>query len=139
MVFSSSVFLFQFLPLLLFLYYFAKDRYRNLVLLVASLAFYAWGEPKNIFLMLLSVFVNYWIGILLDKFRKQGKLLLTIAVAYNLGILYIFKYLNFSVDTLNRVTGAALTIPQIALPIGISFFTFQIMSYVIDVYRKEVG
>ena len=138
MVFSSSVFLFQFLPLLLFLYYFAKDRYRNLVLLVASLAFYAWGEPKNIFLMLLSVFVNYWIGILLDKFRKQGKLLLTIAVAYNLGILYIFKYLNFSVDTLNRVTGAALTIPQIALPIGISFFTFQIMSYVIDVYRKEV-
>lgn len=88
--------------------------------------------------MLLSVFVNYWIGILLDKFRKQGKLLLTIAVAYNLGILYIFKYLNFSVDTLNRVTGAALTIPKIALPIGISFFTFQIMSYVIDVYRKEV-
>ena len=90
MVFSSSVFLFQFLPLLLFLYYFAKDRYRNLVLLVASLAFYAWGEPKNIFLMLLSVFVNYWIGILLDKFRKQGKLLLTFAVAYNLGFLYIF-------------------------------------------------
>ncbi len=138
MIFSSAIFLFQFLPLLLFLYYFAKDRYRNLVLLVASLAFYAWGEPKNIFLMLLSVFVNYWIGILLDKFRKQGKLLLTIAVAYNLGILYIFKYLNFSVDTLNRVTGAALTIPKIALPIGISFFTFQIMSYVIDVYRKEV-
>ena len=138
MVFSSSVFLFQFLPLLLFLYYFAKDRYRNLVLLVASLAFYAWGEPKNIFLMLLSVFVNYWIGILLDKFRRLDKLLLTIAVIYNLGILYIFKYLNFSVDTLNRVTGAALTIPQIALPIGISFFTFQIMSYVIDVYRKQV-
>ena len=138
MVFSSSVFLFQFLPLLLFLYYFAKDRYRNLVLLVASLAFYAWGEPKNIFLMLLSVFVNYWIGILLDKFRRLDKLLLTIAVIYNLGILYIFKYLNFSVDTLNRVTGAALTIPKIALPIGISFFTFQIMSYVIDVYRKEV-
>lgn len=138
MVFSSSVFLFQFLPLLLFLYYFAKDRYKNLVLLVASLAFYAWGEPKNIFLMLLSVFVNYWIGILLDKFRRLDKLLLTIAVIYNLGILYIFKYLNFSVDTLNRVTGAALTIPQIALPIGISFFTFQIMSYVIDVYRKQV-
>ena len=119
MIFSSAIFLFQFLPLLLFLYYFARNRYRNLVLLIASLIFYAWGEPKNIFLMLLSVFVNYWIGILLDKFRKQGKLLLTIAVAYNLGILYIFKYLNFSVDTLNRVTGAALTIPKIALPIEI--------------------
>ncbi len=138
MVFSSVIFLFQFLPILLFLYYFARDRYRNLVLLLASLIFYAWGEPKNIFLMLLSVFVNYWIGIFLNKFRRQDKLFLTIGVVYNLGILYVFKYLNFSVDTLNRVTGASIQVPAIALPIGISFFTFQIMSYVIDVYRKQV-
>lgn len=137
MVFSSAIFLFGFLPVLLFLYYFAHVRYRNFILLTASILFYAWGEPKYVFLMLLSILVNYCLGILIERFRKKGKLILAAAIAYNLGILFIFKYLNFAVDTIGKVTGQSLPVPAIALPIGISFFTFQIMSYVIDVYRKQ--
>ena len=138
MIFSSAIFLFLFLPILLVVYHFADHRYRNLVLLAASLAFYVWGEPKNIVLMLLSIFVNYGLGICIDKKRKYGKCFLTLSVIFNLGLLFVFKYLNFTVGIWNQFVGEKIDIPPIALPIGISFFTFQIMSYVIDVYRKEV-
>lgn len=135
MVFSSSIFLFAFLPILLLLYFFAAERYRNAILLLASLFFYAWGEPKNIAILLLSIIVNYALGFAVEKDWKFKKPFLGVTVIYNLGMLFIFKYLNFSVDTINRFSGSSIEIAQIALPIGISFYTFQIMSYVIDVYR----
>lgn len=139
MVFSSSIFLFAFLPLLLLLYAVVPvERYRNVILLLASLGFYAWGEPKNIMIMLLSIAINYALGFAVEKDWKFKKLFLVVTVVYNLGILFIFKYLNFAVDTINHISGSSIEIAQIALPIGISFYTFQIMSYVIDVYRGNV-
>ncbi len=136
MIFSSALFLFAFLPLTIFVYYLIPAKYltgRNIALLCASLIFYAWGEPKNIALMLLSIVCNYLFGILLGKFEGQKnrrKLVLTLAVVFNLGLLGYFKYWNF-------FTAGMLW--KVSLPIGISFYTFQIMSYVIDVYRGEVA
>ena len=134
MVFSTPIFLFLFLPAVLVLNYIIPKKYiaaKNVVLLIASLFFYAWGEPKNVLLMLLSIAVNYVCGLLLGRFdsdEKKRKVVLWASVVFNLGLLFFFKYFNF-------VTGGRF--PEIALPIGISFFTFQIMSY-IDVYRRSV-
>lgn len=138
MVFSSPVFLFQFLPFLLLVYFFIKEKYYNLTLLLFSLAFYAWGEPRNILLMLISIGVNYTLARLIDSFPRWRICGLVISIIYNLSVLYVFKYFNFSVNIINRFLSDPLVVPTIALPIGISFFTFQIMSYVIDVYRKQV-
>lgn len=135
MVFSSTLFLFVFLPILMAVYFLAKDKFSNIILLVASLIFYAWGEPQNIVIMVLSIGVNYLLGFAVAKEWKARKWFLVTAIVYNIGILFVFKYLNFAVDTVNRITGRNIEILQIALPIGISFYTFQIMSYVIDVYR----
>ena len=135
MVFSTPIFLFLFLPAVLVLNYIIPKKYiaaKNVVLLIASLFFYAWGEPKNVLLMLLSIAVNYVCGLLLGKFdsdEKKRKVVLWASVVFNLGLLFFFKYFNF-------VTGGIF--PAIKLPIGISFFTFQIMSYTIDVYRRSV-
>lgn len=135
MVFSTPIFLFLFLPAVLVLNYIIPKKYiaaKNVVLLIASLFFYAWGEPKNVLLMLLSIAVNYVCGLLLGKFdsdEKKRKVVLWASVVFNLGLLFFFKYFNF-------VTGGLF--PVIKLPIGISFFTFQIMSYTIDVYRRSV-
>ena len=135
MIFSSTIFLFLFLPAVLVLNYLIPKKYiaaKNVMLLVASLFFYAWGEPKNVLLMLLSISVNYICGLFMGKFdadAKKRKLILIISLVFNLGMLFFFKYFNF-------VTGGIF--PEIALPIGISFFTFQIMSYIIDVYRRNV-
>ena len=135
MVFSTPIFLFLFLPAVLVLNYIIPKKYiaaKNVVLLIASLFFYAWGEPKNVLLMLLSIAVNYVCGLLLGKFdsdEKKRKVVLWVSVVFNLGLLFFFKYFNF-------VTGGLF--PVIKLPIGISFFTFQIMSYTIDVYRRSV-
>ena len=137
MVFSSPVFLFGFLPALLLVYFLAGRRLRNLVLLLFSLFFYAFGEPKNVFVMLGSIAANYAFGLLMARFEKRKRLFLVLSVICNLGILFVFKYLNFAADTLNALTGAGLRLHRIALPIGISFYTFQIMSYVIDVYRGK--
>lgn len=137
MVFSSSIFLFVFLPILLLIYFITKEKYNNLILLLASLLFYAWGEPKNIAVMLLSIVVNFAFGYAVEKDWKFKKPFLVAAVVYNLGILYIFKYLIFTVGVINSFSGANIEMRQIALPIGISFYTFQIMSYVIDVYRGK--
>lgn len=135
MVFSTPIFLFLFLPAVLVLNYIIPKKYiaaKNVVLLIASLFFYAWGEPKNVLLMLLSIAVNYVCGLLLGRFdsdEKKRKVVLWASVVFNLGLLFFFKYFNF-------VTGGLF--PVIKLPIGISFFTFQIMSYTIDVFRRSV-
>lgn len=138
MVFSSLVFLFSFLPVVLISYYLVNDKLKNIVLLLASLFFYAWGEPKYIFLMIVSIAFNYIFGLKVDSNNlKEKKLWLIISVIFNLSLLGIFKYSNFFIDNINSLFNTNLNIPEIALPLGISFFTFQTMSYVIDVYRND--
>ena len=138
MVFSSLVFLCLFLPVVLILHTVVPNRkFQNGLLLVASLLFYAYGEPVYVFLMLISALCNYGFAWLLDKYQK--KVFLVLAVVVNLGLLGVFKYTGFLLSNLNAVLGLNLPIPQISLPIGISFFTFQALSYVIDVSRGEVA
>ena len=141
MLFNSMIFLWIFLPVLLVLYYVVKPiKYRNVILLIFSLLFYAWGEPKYIILMLVSILVNYVIGILIAKSTGKKKIFLLAADSLiNLGILAHFKYANFFIDNINNVFGpGTIDLRNIALPIGISFYTFQIMSYIIDLYRGEI-
>ena len=139
MVFSSMIFLWIFLPIVILLYYISNDKFKNIILLISSLIFYAWGEPKYIILMLISIFINYIFGIFLDKFRKNGKLILILAIIVNLGLLAYFKYFNFYVEGINILFNKnVLKFRDIVLPIGISFYTFQILSYIIDLYRKEI-
>ena len=137
MLFSSSVFLFIFLPAVLLGYYLLRgQRARNLLLLGASLLFYAWGEPVYVFLMLFSICANYLLGRGIDAKRGGGrKTLLILAVVLNLGLLFVFKYLNFTIGNLNALLGLHIPPVELSLPIGISFFTFQALSYCIDVYR----
>ena len=143
MLFSSVVFVFCFLPAVVLLYYTVgrlSIHLRNGLLLAASLVFYAWGEPKNVLLLLLSCAANYLFGLLCGSDRASGRLRrawLIAAVGFNLGMLFVFKYLNFTVSVINDAAGSkAFDVPEIMLPLGISFFTFQALSYVIDVYRK---
>ena len=139
MVFSSMIFLFVFLPLILISYFIIKNRtYRNLIMLVFSLLFYSWGEPVYVLLMLFSIAINYFIAILMDKYTKYSKLYLVFALLINIINLFIFKYLDFSIDIVNSIFHSSIKSTNIVLPIGISFYTFQILSYVIDVYRKKV-
>ena len=138
MVFSSLIFLFLFLPIVLIFYYLSNERLKNLVLLFASLFFYAWGEPKYVFLMIFSIICNYIFGFKVSsKNMKEKKLWLIIAVIFNISFLGVFKYSNFFIDNINNLLNLNINIPTIALPLGISFFTFQTMSYVIDVYRND--
>ena len=143
MLFSSTTFIYLFLPAVLFFYYvvFRKSRLlQNIFLLLASLAFYAWGEPVFVLIMIGSILVNWLFGLLADRYRENrtaAKAMIAADVVINLGILFIFKYLTFTGRVLDRFFGISLTLPHIALPIGISFFTFQAMSYVIDVYRRD--
>lgn len=143
MVFSSFVFLLAFLLLVLLIYYVCPGKVRNLVLLVASLLFYAWGEPVYVLIMLFSTVFDYTNGRLIEYFQNKNrpgkaKVVLVIDLVGNLGILGFFKYADFVIGNINSITGAGLTLLHIALPIGISFYTFQTMSYTIDVYRKVV-
>lgn len=163
MVFSNTAFLFLFFPAVLFFYWlpdvfvkikslFYKNKvdsdlegssqphrlYKNLILLAFSLLFYAWGEPAFVLVMLLSIVANYSFGRLIDKFRNKDKLLFWLSVSFNLGILFIFKYLCFVLNNIGWLINKDFSHIKIALPIGISFFTFQAMSYVIDVYKKKV-
>ena len=137
MVFSSITFLYYFLPCVLVLYFAAPRSMRNLVLLVASLVFYAWGEPKYVILMAISIGIGYFSGLLIEKYRGRSlSLYITvIAVSACLALLGFFKYANFFADNINKIAGADLLMIRIALPIGISFFTLQIISYIIDVHR----
>lgn len=141
MVFSSTIFLCVYLPLVLLGYYICPKKGRNLFLLIASLVFYAWGEPKYVFLMIFSILINYVFGRLMDKNRgrqKRMKLLLVLSVVIDLGLLSVFKYTDFVITNVNAIFGANFDLLNIALPIGISFYTFQAMSYTIDVYRNDV-
>lgn len=141
MVFSSTIFLCVYLPLVLLGYYICPKKGRNLFLLIVSLVFYAWGEPKYVFLMIFSILVNYIFGRLMDKHRenkKRLKLMLVLSVVIDLGLLSVFKYTDFIITNVNAIFGSSFDLLNIALPIGISFYTFQAMSYTIDVYRNDV-
>ena len=141
MVFASLNFLFFFLAINLILYYLIKNKtFRNVLLTVMSLVFYAWGEPIWIGLLVFSSFVDYIHGLLIEKFRgtKWAKAPLISCIIINLSILATFKYAGFITDNVNFLTGLKLSVPTYSLPIGISFYTFQTISYVIDVYKQEV-
>ncbi|MBR2789403.1 MAG: MBOAT family protein, partial [Eggerthellaceae bacterium] len=143
MLFSSTTFIYLFLPTVVLLYYavFRKSRLlQNLLLFIASLFFYAWGEPTFVFVMMASIVINWLFGLLIDRNRRaatRAKALLGVDIAFNLSLLFVFKYLTFTGSLVLACIGVDLGIPDIALPIGISFFTFQAMSYVIDVYRQK--
>jgi len=140
MVFSSILFLFYFLPTILILYYLAPKSKKNAVLFFGSLFFYAWGEPLYVLLLVFSTVFNYFIGLQIEKSdenKKRKKAVLTIGVVLNLALLIVFKYTNFLIETLNLVLTHDIPLTKITLPIGISFFTFQTMSYIVDVYRKN--
>ena len=140
MLFSSIPFLYYFLPLVLLFYFAVPKSLKNTVLLLFSLAFYAWGEPMYVFLMIATVGVNYLLGLLIEKFRGRilSKIFVILSVALSLGVLGYFKYADFFIENFNAVTGLSVKLLGIALPIGISFYTFQILSYTVDVYRGDV-
>ena len=158
MLFSSITFLYYFLPLMMALY-FASDfierlllgrilrpvqrwtpgKIKNIVLLLGSLIFYAWGEPRYVILMVVSILAGWFFGLLLEKYRGKGagRLVCVLSVGISLSFLLYFKYGNFFLENLGAVTGQELPLIQAALPVGISFYTFQIISYTLDVYRGE--
>ena len=140
MLFSSIPFLYYFLPAFLILYFIVPKAFKNAVLFVASLLFYAWGEPEYVLLMTASIIIGYVSGLLIEAFRKKGlsKIFLGISAVLNLGSLAYFKYADFFIENFNAVTGLSIPLLKIALPIGISFYTFQILSYTVDVYRGDV-
>ncbi len=138
MIFSSITFLFYFLPVLLIVYYLVPKKAKNIVLLVSSMLFYFVGEPKYIFLMLVSILVTYIFGLLISKYEKHSKILLTVALIITGSFLVFFKYFDFLIENVNLFLNNKLDLLHLALPVGISFYTFQMMSYLIDVYRKEV-
>ena len=143
MVFSSTVFLLVFLPLVAILYYVCPRKFRNAVLLVFSLLFYGWGEPKYIAIMLFSTVFDYCNGLGIEHFRrkeneKAAKAVMVVSCVGNLAILGFFKYTDFAIENINSLLGTGIGALGLALPIGISFYTFQTMSYTIDVYRGIV-
>lgn len=143
MLFSSITFLFAFLPVVLLVYYISPRMLRNAVLLLFSLLFYAWGEPRYVFVMMASVLIGYAMGLLTDYFMrkeqiKRAKCAVFVSVALNLGLLVFFKYTGFFAENINRIAGLNIAVPEFALPLGISFYTFQILSYSVDVYRGTV-
>ena len=140
MVFSSLVFMFAYLPLTLLIYYIVPRKGRNIFLFFINLLFYGWGEPKLIVLMLINIAVNYIGGYLVDKFKddtKKRKLVLILTCVIDIGTLAVFKYTGMIVETVNMLPFLNLPTPQISLPIGISFYTYQTMRNVIDVYRGD--
>ena len=139
MVFSSITFLFYFLPLVLFCYYLVPYKLKNFILLIFSLIFYAYGEPIYIFIMLFSCVVDYINALIIDKYRNtyKAKLALIFSIIINLSLLAFFKYSDFFISIVNSLTNYNTPLLNITLPIGISFYTFQTMSYTIDVYRDE--
>jgi len=141
MLFSSLEFLLRFLPATLLLYYLAPRRFKNPLLVVAGLFFYAWGEPTYVVLILLSCIVNYGLGIAIENNRgnARGRAALLSAVVLSLGLLGFFKYSDLLIATFNNVFGSTLALLNLPLPIGISFYTFRILSYIVDVYRNQAS
>ena len=140
MLFSSIPFLYYFLPAVLLTYFLVPWKWKNLVLLLFSLVFYGWGEPRLVVLMMFTIGVFYLCGLAIEKADtpKKAKCFMTLSAFVGLGLLGIFKYANFFIDSVNAVTGLSLPFLRIALPVGISFYTFQSLSYTIDVYRGDV-
>ena len=140
MLFSSIPFLFYFLPVVLLFYFAAPKQLKNAVLLLFSLVFYAWGEPKNVLLMLVAIILSYIFGRLIERYagKWQSKMFLILSVGISLLLLGYFKYMGFFMDNIKAWTGLSFAVPKIVLPIGISFYTFQIISYNIDVYYQTV-
>ena len=136
MLFSSITFIYYFLPILLLIYFLVPKKIKNLTLLIFSLIFYFLGEPKYIVVLLLSCVINYVISKLM-KYKKYKKLLLILAIIYNVGQLLVFKYTDFFIDNINNIFNSNIPFMYILMPIGISFFTFQALGYVIDVYNKK--
>ena len=132
MLFSSITFIYVFLPILLITYYLTPTKYKNIILLIFSLLFYSLGEPKYIIILILSCIINYYLSKLLNK-----KIILIIAIIYNIGQLFIFKYTDFFISNINTIFKSNISLTYIIMPIGISFFTFQALGYVIDVYNKK--
>ena len=141
MLFSSIPFLYYFLPVVLIAYYLVPKPAKNMVLLLASLVFYGWGEPSIVFLMMASIGLGYVFGILIEKFQNTpwAKVCMIVSVAISLGFLGYFKYANFFIINVSAITGISLPLLKVTLPIGISFYTFQLISYIIDVYWGKVA
>ena len=137
MVFSSITFLFYFLPIVLGIYYILPNKLKNIVLLLASMFFYFYGEPKYVTIMIVSIIVTYIFGILIDKYKKHSKLFLIVSICVVVGILVYFKYANFMIQNINLWLTNKIDFIYVVLPIGISFYTFQLISYTIDVYRGD--
>ena len=140
MLFSSIPFLYYFLPVVLLLYFLVPWKLKNTVLLLSSLVFYGWGEPKLLFLMAFTIALFFLCGLAIERAgeRKQKKIWLTVSVVISLGLLGLFKYADFFIGSINAVTGLRIPFLRLALPVGISFYTFQCLSYTIDVYRGNV-
>lgn len=137
MLFTSISFLYYFLPIVLILYFITPKKYRNYILLIFSIIFYMYGEPKYVILMLVEILVAYFGTILIDKYKSKEIFLITIII--HIGLLCIFKYTDLFITTINSIFKSNINLFNIALPIGISFYTFQILSYVIDVYKGKVS
>ena len=138
MLFTSISFLYYFLPALIIIYFITPKKYKNIILLIASLLFYFYGEPKYVFLMIAEIIIAYIGAILIDKYKNQSKNILIITLFIHVLLLIIFKYTDFIIQTINDISNANIKLLNIALPIGISFYTFQIISYIIDVYNGKV-
>ena len=138
MLFTSISFLYYFLPALIIIYFITPKKYKNIILLIASLLFYFYGEPKYVFLMIAEIVIAYTGAILIDKYKNQSKNILIITLFIHVFLLIIFKYTDFIIQTINDISNANIKLLNIALPIGISFYTFQIISYIIDVYNGKV-
>ena len=141
MVFSSLAFLYLFLPIVLSLYFISGKRMKNIILFVSGLVFYAWGEPVYVLIMILSTVIDYTAGRIMHKYDDKPKirtLVLLVSVCMNLGLLSIFKYSSFFIQNVNNIFGTSFNDPQLPLPIGISFYTFQSMSYTIDLYMRNI-
>lgn len=143
MLFSSITFLFAFLPIVLLIYFVSPRALKNTVLLLVSLVFYAWGEPKYVLVMVVTILVGYIMGLLTEHFlvkgmKKKARAAMIISVALNLSILFFFKYIGFFAGNINSIPGVDITVPKLSLPLGISFYTFQILSYSVDVYWGTV-
>lgn len=139
MLFSSMTFIGLFLPIVCGLYWLTRHEYRNYVLLAASILFYAWGEPKYLAIMLTTIVVNYFGALFIDKYKQHKKWILIGTILSDLGFLFYFKYFNFVMTNINTAFGADIPFLDVIMPIGISFYTFQALSYVVDVYRGEVA
>ncbi|MBE6625624.1 MAG: MBOAT family protein [Ruminococcaceae bacterium] len=139
MLFSGIPFLYYFLPAVVLMYVIAPKCIKNSVLLLASLVFYAWGEPRYVVLMTVTIILGYVLGLLIERYqgKKLSKLFLILSLTIDLGFLAYFKYADFFIDNFNAVTGLGVPLLNIALPVGISFYTFQILSYTVDVYRGD--